>query len=151
MEDGIDWGRLRARLLETPIVVKPKHVKRPNRSPESLERRRVAARERSRKAYWEHREEHLAAQRAWEKANPEKVRAKRKRFYDAHKDDPDFKEKKALRNKAYKDAHKNDPEYKAKRAEYSRLYKLKHRDDAEYLSKRAEACRRYRARKKLAA
>ena len=88
MADGIDWGRLRARLLETPYVVKPKHIKHPNRSPESLERRRVSARARSKKHYWENREECLAAQRAWEIANPDKVKAKKKRFYDAHKDDP---------------------------------------------------------------
>lgn len=64
------------------------------------------------------------------KVDSEKSREKGKRFYDAHKDDPVFKEKKSVSNKAYKDAHKDDPEYKAKRA---------------------EACRRYRAKKRLAA
>lgn len=64
------------------------------------------------------------------KVDSEKSREKGKRFYDAHKDDPVFKEKKSVSNKAYKDSHKDDPVFKAKRA---------------------EACRRYRAKKRLAA
>lgn len=102
MADTIDWSKLRARLLETSYVVKPKHIKHPNRSPESLERRRVSARARSKKHYWENREECLRLQRAWEIANPEKVKAKKKRFYDAHKDDPVFKAKRAAQKKAYR-------------------------------------------------
>lgn len=84
----IDWGRLRERIQATPYIVKPKHVKHPNRSPESIERRRESARARTKKYYWDNREECLALQRAWEKAHPEKVKAKKKRFYDSHKNDP---------------------------------------------------------------
>lgn len=78
------------------------------------------------------------------KVDSEKSREKGKRFYDAHKDDPVFKEKKSVSNKAYKDAHKDDPEY-------NKLYKLAHKDDPVFKAKRAEACRRYRAKKRLAA
>lgn len=88
MADTIDWKELRARLLETPIVMKPKHIRHPNRSPESLEKRKIGARARSKKRYWANREKCLKLQREWEKANPEKVKEKKKRFYDAHKDDP---------------------------------------------------------------
>lgn len=52
MADEIDWSKLRARLRETPIVVKPKHVKHPNRSPESLEKRREGA-SRAKRAAWQ--------------------------------------------------------------------------------------------------
>lgn len=102
MADGIDWGKLRARLLETPYVVKPKHIKHPNRSPESLERRREGARARSKKRYWANRDKCLAEQRAWEKDNPDKVKAKKKRFYDAHKDDPEWMEKHRRMNRETK-------------------------------------------------
>lgn len=64
------------------------------------------------------------------KVDSEKSREKGKRFYDAHKD---------------------DPEYKAKKSEYNKLYKLAHKDDPVFKAKRAEACRRYRAKKRLAA
>ena len=106
MADTIDWSKLRARLLETPYVVKPKHIKHPNRSPESQEKRKVRARERNRERYWANREECLRLQREWEKANPEKVKAKKKRFYDAHKDDPVFKAKRAAQKKAYRERKK---------------------------------------------
>lgn len=102
MADEIDWAKLRARLRETPIVVKPKHVKHPNRSPESLEKRREGARARCKKHYWANREECLRLQKEWEKANPEKVKAKKHRYYEKHKDDPVFREKRAAWQKAYK-------------------------------------------------
>lgn len=98
--DTIDWSKLRARLLETPIVVKPKHIKHPNRSPESQEKRKVGARARSKKRYWANREECLRLQREWEKANPEKVKEKKHRYYEKHKNDPEFKAKRAAWKKA---------------------------------------------------
>ena len=85
------------------------------------------------------------------KPNPEVVKAKRDRFYARHKDDPAFKEKKAVSNKAYKYSVKDDPEYKAKRSQSNKLYKFNHKDDPVFNAKRAEANRRYRARKRLAA
>ena len=102
MADEIDWAKLRARLRETPIVVKPKHVKHPNRSPESLEKRREGARARCKKHYWANREECLRLQKEWEKANPEKVKAKRKRCYEKHKTDPEWMERKRARQREYK-------------------------------------------------
>ena len=101
VDETIDWSELHARICETPIVGRPKHIKHPNRSPESLERRKVRARERSRERYWANREECLRLQREWELANPDKVKAKKKRFYEAHKNDPVFKAKRAAQKKAY--------------------------------------------------
>lgn len=102
MADEIDWARLRARIAETPVVVKPKYIKHPNRSQESLEKRRIGARIRNKNRYWANREECLASNRAWEKANPEKVKAKKKRFYDSHKNDPIWMENHRLKNRETK-------------------------------------------------
>lgn len=102
MADDIDWAKLRARIAETPVVVKPKHIKHPNRSPESIEKRKIGARARNKKRYWANRDECLAENRAWEKANPEKVKAKKKRFYDAHKTDPAWMENHRRKNKETK-------------------------------------------------
>lgn len=102
MKDGIDWQLLRGKIAATPVIVRPKHIKHPNRSEESKEKRKAGARARWKKHYWANREECLELQREWEKANPEKVKAKRKRYYDNHKDDPEFKERKNARNREYK-------------------------------------------------
>ena len=102
MKDEIDWQLLRGKIAVTPVVIRPKHIKHPNRSKESEEKRKAGARARSKKHYWANREECLKQQRDWEKANPEKVKAKRKRYYDSHKDDPEFKERKNARNREYK-------------------------------------------------
>ena len=83
MADDIDWAKLRARIAETPVVVKPKHIKHPNRSPESIEKRKIGARARNKKRYWANRDECLAENRAWEKANPEKVKAHIPELVDA--------------------------------------------------------------------
>lgn len=106
MADEIDWAKLRARLIDTPVVIKPKHIPHPNRSPESLEKRREGARARSKKRYWADPEKCLRLQREWETANPEKVKAKRKRFYEAHKDDPEFKERRSVQQKKYRERKK---------------------------------------------
>lgn len=100
--DAIDWKKLRARIAETPIIIPPKHVKHPNRSPESLEKRREGARIRNRRRYWTKRDEVIAYRKAWEKANPEKVKAKKKRFYEKHKQDPEWMEKHRQKNREYK-------------------------------------------------
>lgn len=102
MKDGIDWQLLRGKIAATPVAIHPKHIKHPNRSKESEEKRKAGARARSKKRYWSNREKCLELQREWEKANPEKVKAKRKRYYDNHKDDPEFKERKNARNREYK-------------------------------------------------
>lgn len=96
MTDGIDWKLVRKRIAETPIVV----PKKP--SPEAQEKKRAKSRARWKKHYWSNREKCLELQKEWEKANPEKVKAKRKRYYDTHKDDPEFKERKNARNREYK-------------------------------------------------
>lgn len=102
MSDAIDWVELRRRIALTPVIVPPKHVKRPNRSPESIERRRASGRIRSKKRYWNNREHCLFLQREWEKENPEKVKAKRKRYYENHKDDPEWMEHHRQKNREYK-------------------------------------------------
>jgi len=99
---GIDWAEVRRRIAETPISVPPKHVKRPNRSPESLERRKVKARERQKRHYWNHHDEMLAKYHKWEQENPDKVKAKRQRYYERLKQDPERLERKRQRNREYK-------------------------------------------------
>ena len=100
--DKIDWAELRRRIAATPIIVPPKHIKRPNRSPESLEKRRIGARIRNKRRYWTKRDEVIAYRKAWEKANPEKVKAKKKRFYEKHKLDPVWMENHRQKNREYK-------------------------------------------------
>lgn len=102
MTDTIDWKELRRRIAETPVIVPPKHVKRPNRSPESIEKRRASGRIRCKKRYWNNREHCLQLQREWEKAHPEKVKAKRKRYYEKHKNDPEWMEHHRQKNREYK-------------------------------------------------
>ena len=102
MDYEIDWRRLRERLQDTPVIVPVKHVRKIHRSLESLEKRKVGARARSKKRYWGNREQCLKANREWELANPEKVKAKKHRYYEKHKNDPEFKRKKAEYNRMYK-------------------------------------------------
>lgn len=102
MREEIDWEEVRRRIRSIPIAVPPKHVKRPNRSPESLERRRDRARVRWVEYYHENIEHCRARQKAWEAANPDKVKTKRKKYYDKHKDDPEWLERKRARQREYK-------------------------------------------------
>ena len=105
---GIDWAKLHQRIQESPVIQPVRHIRKPNRSPESIERRAQRARERWKAFYWDHREHCLERQRAWELANPEKVKAKRKRSYEKYKDDPEFKAKKAQYSKLYKARKKQE-------------------------------------------
>lgn len=95
MIDSIDWEKLRARIQETPVVVKPKHIRHPNRSPESLVKRKERSKVRCREYYQEHKDELRVKYKEWVAANPDKVQAKKKRYYERHKDDPAFKAKRA--------------------------------------------------------
>lgn len=103
--DTIDWAELRRRIAGTPYIVPPRHVckrKPPNRSPESLEKRRARARVRWVKYYQENKEHCHERQKAWEQANPDKVKAKKRRYYEKHKQDPEWLEAKRARQRAYK-------------------------------------------------
>jgi len=100
--DKIDWAELRRRIAAVPIIIPPKHVKHPNRSPESIEKRRIRSRERSRKRYWTKRDEVIAYRKKWEQENPDKVKAKKKRFYEKHKLDPVWMENHRQKNREYK-------------------------------------------------
>lgn len=80
--DTIDWAELRRRIAGTPYIVPPRRVskrKPPNRSPESLEKRRARARVRWVEYYQENKEHCHERQKAWERANPEWLEAKRAR------------------------------------------------------------------------
>lgn len=101
MENEIDWRRLRERLQDTPVIVPVKYVRKIHRSPESLEKRKAGSRARNKKRYWENREQCLKANREWELANPDKVKAKKHRYYEKHKNDPEFKRKKAEYKRMY--------------------------------------------------
>lgn len=102
MKDTIDWSEVRRRIQEKPIVFKPKHVRKPNRSPESVEKRKIGSRKRSKKYYWNHREELLEKNKQWAAEHPERIKAKKKRYYEKHKQDPEWLERKRARQREYK-------------------------------------------------
>ena len=100
--DVVDWKKLRERIAETPVIMPRKHRRHRNASPEAVEARRADDRERWRRNYHAKPEQYHAMQKAWEDANPEKVKAKRKRFYDSHKNDPEWMENHRRKNREYK-------------------------------------------------
>lgn len=103
--DAIDWAELRRRIAGTPYIVPPRYVRKrkpPNRSLESLEKRRARARVRWVEYYQENKEHCHERQKAWEQANPDKVKAKKHRYYEKHKQDPEWLEAKRARQRAYK-------------------------------------------------
>jgi len=103
---GIDWAEVRRRIAETPISVPPKHVKRPNRSPESLERRKERARLWNKEYRKEHKDQIREWYREWQRDNPEKVREKKRRYYEKLKQDPERLERKRRQNREYKKRQK---------------------------------------------
>jgi len=60
------------------------------------------ARARSKKRYWTKRDEVIAKRKEWEQKNPDKVKAKKKRFYEKHKLDPEWMEHHRQKNREYK-------------------------------------------------
>ena len=99
MTDTIDWTRLRARISETPVAYKQKPVIRKAKTPEE---KRADACKRSKKYYWSHRQERIDAFKAWERNNPEKVKAKKHKYYAAHKTDPEWMEHHRQKNRDFK-------------------------------------------------
>lgn len=122
MEDvKIDWGEVRRRIAGIAIVaMPPKKVGRRKLvpgTPEHAEYRRREA-ERQREYYATHKEEVRARRKAWEKANPDKVKAKKHRYYEAHKDEIALKkkERKAKDPQRYKELrHEERMRAKARR------------------------------------
>lgn len=102
MSEVIDWQEVRRRIAETPVVVPPHRVRKYKRTPEAIERRKVKSRERWRKFYHENLEYCHERQKAWEQANPDKIKAKRQRYYDKLKQDPERLERKRQRQREYK-------------------------------------------------
>ena len=94
--DIIDWKEVRRRIQMTPVVVPPVP------SPEALERKRAKSRAKWNKYYHSHLEHCHSRQKAWEEANPEKVKAKRDRCYAKLKLDPVRLERKRERQRQYK-------------------------------------------------
>lgn len=94
--DTIDWKEVHRRIAETPVIVPP------GPSRKSIERRRRRDRERWNKYYHENTEHCHERQKEWEQANPDKVKAKRKRFYERHKLDPVWMENHRQKNREYK-------------------------------------------------
>ena len=68
--------------------------------------------------------------RRYREKNPDKVKAKRDRFYAKMMADPEMRERYYARGKRWRDAHKNDPAYKARlkinRAKEKQVYKERH-------------------------
>ena len=95
-KDLIDWKEVRRRILLTPVAVPPV----PSR--ESLERKRAKDRARWNRFYHEHPGHCHGRQKAWEEANPDKVKAKRDRCYAKLKLDPARLERKRERQRQYR-------------------------------------------------
>ena len=112
MDEQIDWTKLRARIASTPMPTSVKHIKKVEdvEDVDAVERRRAAARERSKKHYWANREHCIEVKKTWEAANPEKVKAKKKRYYDTHKNDPVWMEQHRQKNREYKARKKAEKE-----------------------------------------
>ena len=68
--------------------------------------------------------------RRYREKNPDKVKAKRDRFYAKMMADPEMRERYYARGKRWRDAHKNDHAYKArlkiKRAKEKQVYHERH-------------------------
>ena len=68
--------------------------------------------------------------RRYREAHPDRVKAKRDRFYSKMMADPEIRKRYYARGKRWRDAHKNDPEYKARlkinRAKEKEVYKERH-------------------------
>lgn len=101
-EYAIDWTALRKRIAQTPVVVPPRRQHKKSLSPEAAEARRVRARERWTERYRANPEKYRAMQKKWEAAHPDRVKAKRQRFYERHKTDPEWMENHRRKNREYK-------------------------------------------------
>lgn len=68
--------------------------------------------------------------RRYRENNPDKVKAKRERFYAKMMADPEMRERYYARCKRWRDAHKNDPAYKARlkinRAKEKQVFRERH-------------------------
>ena len=68
--------------------------------------------------------------RRYREAHPDRVKAKRERFYAKMMADPEIRERYYARGKRWRDDHKNDPEYKARlkinRAKEKQVYHERH-------------------------
>lgn len=111
-------------------------------------------------------EDRIAKQRAYDKAyytkNAEKKRQKARDYYQAHKDDPVFKEKANIRAKAWYEEHKDDPEFKELHIRRGEQWKEEHKEtwlawrrkrwsermqDPEFVATRRRDSAKYRAKK----
>lgn len=68
--------------------------------------------------------------RRYREAHPDRVKAKRDRFYSKMMADPEMRERYYAKSKRWRDAHKDDPEYKARlkvsRANEKRVFVERH-------------------------
>lgn len=68
--------------------------------------------------------------RRYREAHPDRVKAKRDRFYAKMMADPEMRERYYARGKRWREAHKDDPEYKARltinRAKEKRVFMERH-------------------------
>ena len=62
----------------------------------------------------------------WNRKNPEKLRAIRRRYYERHR------EQEKAYQKAYYEKMKNDPEYRARKLQRQREYKARKKAERQY-------------------
>ena len=128
-ENEIDWKKLRERIAEGPIfplVKENKNQKTKGKTPEEIQKFKQKEHDRQKKWREEHPEKCRELQRDWSHRNPDKVKAKRKRNYDAHKDDPEWRKHKSEKQKRYMENLKKDPvryeAFKKKKRIYKKGY-----------------------------
>ena len=131
MEDEIDWKKLRERIAKGPIfplVKENKNQKTKGKTPEEIQEFKQKEHDRLKKWREEHPEKCRELQRDWAHRNPDKVKAKRKRNYDAHKDDPEWRNHRVEKQRAFMERLKADPVhyelFKQKKREYKQRKKL---------------------------
>ena len=130
-ENEIDWKKLRERIAEGPIfplVKENKNQKTKGKTPEEIQEFKQKEHYRQKKWREEHPEKCRELQRDWAHRNPDKVKAKRKRNYDAHKDDPEWRNHRVEKQRAFMERLKADPVryelFKQKKREYKQRKKL---------------------------
>lgn len=130
-ENEIDWKKLRERIAEGPIfplVKENKNQKTKGKTPEEIQEFKQKEHDRQKKWREEHPEKCRELQRDWAHRNPDKVKAKRKRNYDAHKDDPEWRNHRVEKQRAFMERLKADPVryelFKQKKREYKQRKKL---------------------------
>lgn len=95
------------------------------------EEARAMYRKQNRKYYQEHKEECRAATKKWRDKNPEKAKELAKKYFQKYKKEhpKEYLERQKKYNRIFWERHKDDPNFIEKRREQGRNYSRKHRKE----------------------